>query len=153
MIAIRAALEENFGGAPAVLLENPTDGQFIGNGKHIAHFWEHLLSTAPELAEDCGIVLDVQQLYTKTKDDFSAHLHAIPPYALKAFHIHRPHRDAPSLIDQIPWQEVFTVINGLDRLALVNPQVHRLSLVAPTMAFCRAMLAPDTYMDSSTSHS
>jgi len=143
MAAIRDAFEERFGTAPAVLLENRTDGQFIGTGKAIARFWAHLASAAPELAGDCGVVLDVQQLYTKTKDDFLAHLGAIPPDALKAFHIHRLHRVVPSLADPIPWREVFALIRELGRPVLVNPEVHHLGLVAPTMAFCREMTASE----------
>jgi len=145
MIALREAFEDRFGTSPAILLENRTDGQFIGNGKSIARFWKHLLTSAPELTGDCGIVLDVQQLYTKTKTDFSAHLREIPLDALKGFHIHRLHRAAPSLTDPIPWLEVFSVIRGIDHPFQINPEVHHLGLVGPTIAFCRTMLAQDAH--------
>jgi len=141
MAAIRIAFEEQYGTAPAVLLENRTDGQFIGDGKAIAGFWNRLAATAPELMDDCGVVLDVQQLYTKRKATFLVDLADIPRDALKAFHIHRLHRAVPSLDDPIPWREVFGLIQSLDRPVLINPEMHHLKHVAPTIAFCREQLA------------
>lgn len=146
MIAIRDAFEEKFGASPAVLLENRNDGQFIGTGKGIARFWEHLVANAPELAGDCGVVLDVSQLHTNCKNrnaDLLADLDAIPRDALKAFHIHRLHRFVPSFNDPIPWTAIFALIRDLDRPVLINPEVHHLSLIEPTMEFCRALLATD----------
>ncbi|NLX49975.1 MAG: hypothetical protein GXY82_08955 [Methanospirillum sp.] len=141
MAAIRAAFEERYGTMPAVLLENRTDGQFIGDGKAIARFWNRLATVAPELADDCGVVLDVQQLYTKRKENFLVDLAAIPWDALKAFHVHRLHRAVPSLADPIPWPEVFALIQSLDRPVLINPEMHHLKHIAPTIAFCREQLA------------
>lgn len=143
MTEIRASFESQYGTATAILLENRTDGQFVGDGKAIARLWDRLTTIAPELVDDCGVVLDVQQLHTKRKSKFQADLVAIPPDALKAFHIHRLHR-TPSLADPIPWREVFVLITSLDRPVLINPEVHHLGQIAPTMAFCREMAAtPD----------
>jgi hypothetical protein len=141
MIAIRAAFEERFGVVPAVLLENRT-GQFIQDGPSIVQFWNRLCSTAPELIDDCGIVLDVQQLYTVTRDRFSRDLAGLPLDAIRAFHVHAKHR-APALRDSIPWPEVFSFMRCIDRNLLINPEVHHLGQVEPTIAFCRAMLDPD----------
>ncbi|WP_440950713.1 hypothetical protein [Methanosphaerula subterraneus] len=141
MIAIRAAFEDRFGVMPAVLLENRT-GQFIRDGASIARFWEHLLSAAPELVGDCGIVLDVQQLFTVTRGQLMRNLVEIPPDALKAFHIHALHR-APAMDNPIPWDEVFAVIRRLDHPVLINPEVHHLVQVGPTIQFCREMLGDE----------
>lgn len=140
MIAIRAALEERFGEAPVVLLENRT-GQLVQDGASIARFWDCLRSSAPGLAGDCGVVLDVQQLYTVTRGRFLRDLAALPLDALKAFHVHALHR-APTLGDPIPWRDVFSFIGRIDRRVLINPEVHHLGQVGATIAFCRAMLAP-----------
>lgn len=142
MLLIRDAYEGRFGTVPAVLLENRTE-QFIRDGGSITGFWNYLCSAAPELAADCGIVLDVQQLYTMTRTRFLADLAKIPPDSLRAFHIHAKHR-APSLADPIPWLAVFPLIERLDRPVLINPEVHHLRQVAETIAFCRDQFAPGT---------
>jgi NAD(P)-dependent dehydrogenase (short-subunit alcohol dehydrogenase family) len=51
--------------------------------------------------DNTGIVLDVQQLYTKTKGKFVEELLMIPDNCLKAFHIHTNHK-WPKLNDEIP---------------------------------------------------
>lgn len=140
MVAIRAAFEERFGAAPAVLLENRT-GQLVQDGASIGQFWDCLRSSAPDLADDCGVVLDVQQLFTVTRGRFPGDLVALPLDALKAFHVHALHR-APGLDDPIPWQDVFSFIGRLDGPLMINPEVHHLGQVEATIAFCRAMLVP-----------
>ncbi len=140
MIAIRAAFEERFGAVPAVLLENRT-GQCVQDGASITRFWDCLLSSAPGLAGDCGVVLDLQQLFTVTRGRFARDVAALPLDALKAFHVHALHR-APSLDDPIPWREVFSRITQIKRQVVVNPEVHHLGQVEATIAFCRGMLAP-----------
>lgn len=139
MIAIRTAFEEGFGVAPAVLLENRT-GHFVQDGASIARFWICLLSSAPDLAEDSGIVLDIQQLYTVTRNRFLQDLGELPMDALQAFHVHAKHH-APAPDDPIPWRVVFSFIDRIDRPVLINPEVHHLGQVKATIAFCRAMLA------------
>ena len=138
MLAIRSAYEDRFGAVPAILLENRT-GQFIQEGLSITRFWKHLLSVAPELSVDCGIVLDVQQLATVTRTRVASNLAAIPPEALKAFHIHALHR-APSMENTIPWAKVFSTIRQLDSPVLINPEVHHLGQVEQTIAFCQEMM-------------
>ncbi|MEN6343470.1 MAG: hypothetical protein ABFC89_13040 [Methanospirillum sp.] len=138
MATIQAAFEDAFGTAPAVLLENRTE-QFIRDGRSIDRFWNQLLSAASGLAEDCGIVLDVSQLFTVTGTRFLANLAAIPPDAIRALHIHTRH-GTPTPADRIPWPEVFALVRRLDRPVLVNPEVMHLNQAAATIAFCRERL-------------
>jgi hypothetical protein len=46
---------------PLILLENRTE-QFISRGTDIKEFWEYTLEKYPELEQNFGIVIDVQQL-------------------------------------------------------------------------------------------
>ena len=71
-----------------ILLENRTD-QFITSGSDIARFRDFVIKDDPWLLENFGIVLDIQQLSTKTKQNFLSSFHQIPDDCLKGFHIHR----------------------------------------------------------------
>ncbi len=103
MLSLRDACSNAFGTVPAVLLENRTE-QFIRDGTSIAGFWSSLLSAAPGLEEDSGIVLDVQQLFTLTGTRLLENLAIIPPDSTRAFHIHTKH-GTPTPADLIPWPE------------------------------------------------
>lgn len=138
MLALRSAFDERFGSVPAILLENRT-GQNIQDGESIRRFWNHLLDAAPDLAGDCGVVLDVQQLFTVTRSRFLKNLTAILPEAVKALHIHALHR-APSVENTIPWVQVFSAIRQLGAPVLINPEVHHFGQVAQTIAFCQEMM-------------
>jgi hypothetical protein len=101
-----------------------------------SRFQTHLLSIEPDLAEDCGVVLDVSQLFTVTGARFLANLAAIPPDPIRALHIHTRH-GTPSPADAISWLAVFDLVRWLDRPVLVNPDVMHLNQAAATIAFCR----------------
>ena len=49
---------------PLILLENRTE-QFISTGRDVKGFWEFIVDSYPSLMEHTGVVLDVQQLYTR----------------------------------------------------------------------------------------
>ena len=109
-----------FGMVPEILLENRTD-QFITSGFDIARFRDFVIKDDPWLLENFGIVLDIQQLSTKTKQNFLSSFHQIPDDCLKGFHIHRLHRP-PSSGDGIPWEDVFRKITGIHHDIIINPK-------------------------------
>ena len=135
---IREGFEESFNTIPFVVVENRT-GQFISNGEQIHEFWQTLLLENPGLRKNVGIVLDIQQLYTVTKDDFLKHLKCIPHESVKGFHIHCRHR-APSVENKIPWEEVFTWLWQFEHKIFLNPEVHHLSQAINTISFCNEMM-------------
>lgn len=136
---IQKGFVDTFGTSPEILLENRT-GQFISEGSAISRLWEYVMQHNPELEESFGIVLDVQQLSTVTRQDFLPSLHHIPPACLKGFHIHRLHRP-PKIGDGIPWPEVFTKITGIGHDVIINPEVHHNNQVVGVIGFCNSIIA------------
>lgn len=139
IITIREAFQKSFNAIPFVVVENRT-GQFISNGQQIYEFWQVLLSEYHYLRKDVGIVLDIQQLYTVTKDDFLKHLNYIAHESVKGFHIHCRHR-TPSVENKIPWYQVFTWIGEIEHKIFLNPEVHHHSQAKDTISFCNEMIA------------
>ncbi len=135
---IQAGYRDAFGPVPEILLENRT-GQFISEGSAISGFWDYMMQHDPELAGSFGIVLDIQQLATVTRQNFLQSFHRIPPACLKGFHIHRLHR-SPSIGDGIPWQEVFEFIAGIEHDIIINPEIHHNNQVARVIGFCEELL-------------
>jgi len=138
IVTIRAKFEKTFKIAPFVVVENRT-GQFISNGDQIAGFWETLLSKEPKLRDVVGIVLDIQQLYTVTKNDFLKQLSLIPHKSVKGLHIHCRHR-TPSIENKIPWENVFSWAREIKHTIFVNPEVHHQSQANDTIYFCNKMM-------------
>jgi len=136
--AIQERYEEAFHSIPEVLLENRT-GQFISDGEDISRFWEYVKQKNPELIDNFGIVLDVQQLFTVTKQDFLHSFYQIPSECLKGFHIHRLYKP-PKIDDGIPWKEVFEKIAGLSQDIIINPEIHHTNKVPGVIQFCEEML-------------
>jgi hypothetical protein len=130
---------DEFDCVPLILLENRTE-QFISRGRDIADYWEYLVSNHPGLVEHTGIVLDVQQLFTRTRGRFFDEFTSIPEECLKAFHIHTRHR-WPRLGDEIPWRIVFGMIKELDGNILINPEIHQKNRVSQAIRFCNEMLS------------
>ena len=120
---ILEAYQKKYGKTPIVLLENRTE-QFISRDKDIKEYWEHVEQRHPEIVDNTGIVLDVQQLYTKTRGNFLEEYLMIPDVCLKAFHIHTNHK-WPRLNDEIPWRLVFGKIRELEHKILINPEIHQ----------------------------
>ena len=137
--AIRVRFEETFNTIPFVVVENRTS-QFIRDGKQICEFWERLLSLEKGLAKNTGIVLDISQLYTVTKNNFIKELNKIPPEAVKGLHIHYRHC-APSLKNDLPWKKVFGWLKDIKHKIFINPEVLSNSHVTPTISFCKQRIA------------
>lgn len=135
---IQKVYEDAFGVIPEVLLENRT-GQFISEGAGIAKLWDFIQQNNPELLDRFGIVLDIQQLSTVTRDTFLSSLVQIPNDCLKGFHIHRLHRP-PKLDDEIPWGEVFMKISEIPHDIIINPEIHHNNQVPGVIGFCNEML-------------
>jgi len=123
---------------PVILLENRTE-QFISTGKQIKTYWNHIKDEHSDLVKDTGIVLDIQQLHTKTGDRFLQELEQIPKDCLKGFHIHTKHR-WPKLNDLIPWRYVFGKIKQLDQNIIINPEIHQKKRVSQAIEFCNSLL-------------
>ncbi len=136
--AIQAGYREAYGYVPQILLENRT-GQFISQGRQIAGLWDYIRQNDPELRYSFGIVLDIQQLSTVTKENFLSSLNQIPSDCLKGFHIHRLHRP-PAIGDGIPWKEVFEKIGEIRHDIIINPEIHHNNKVADVIGFCERMI-------------
>ena len=136
--AILVGYHDSFGCVPEILLENRT-GQFISEGSGIAELWNHIMQYSPELADSFGIVLDIQQLSTVTRENFLPSFFKIPSVCLKGFHIHRLHRP-PKIGDGIPWKEVFEKIAGIPHDIIINPEIHHNNQVTGVIGFCEGMI-------------
>ena len=119
---------------PLILIENRT-GQFISSGRDIYNFWKFMSKNNPELENNVGIVLDIQQLYTVTKKNFINEFGLIPVDALKGFHIHHKHR-VPDLSNEIPWNSVFDRILNMENHIIINPEIHHKNKVQDAIKFC-----------------
>ena len=146
---------EVFGVEPLILLENRTE-QRISRGREIRDFWNTLSRNYLDLIRKFGIVLDVQQLYTRETKDLKKGLkgieleilrerliqafNIIPSEALKGFHIHCRH-NTPNKNDEIPWSQVFGRIKHLESRIIINPEVLNEKWVDPTIEFCEDLLS------------
>lgn len=139
MQTIQDAFSLVSGTVPEILLENRT-GQIVSTGEEIAAFWEYLSTQHPEMKKTVGIVLDVQQLKTVTKNRFEASFAQIPDECLKGFHIHTLHR-SPKSTDSIPWRDVFHSIARLSQDIIINPEIHHNNQVTEVIRFCNDMLS------------
>ena len=92
-----------------------------------------------DLKSTLGIILDIQQLFTRTKGNSLDELHAIPAGTVKGLHIHSKHR-IPSESDPIPWRDVFPWIKESPDGVIINPEVHHRKQVHETIQFCEAMI-------------
>jgi hypothetical protein len=124
---------------PEILLENRTD-QFIADGEAISQFWNYILVEESDLTDRIGIVLDVQQLATATRQSLVSSFNEIPTDCLKGFHVHRLHRP-PKQDDGIPWEIIFKKISGLRQDLIINPEIHHNNQVVGVIGFCNGMLA------------
>jgi len=139
MRKIQEGYEQRFGTVPEILLENRT-GQIISNGEEIAQFWEYLTTQDLGLEESSGIVLDVQQLKTVTKNRFNASFSKNPNECLKGFHIHRGSHQPPKVGDGIAWDIVFARLVGLTQDLIINPEILHNNQVTGVIGFCKEMI-------------
>ena len=146
---------EAFGVEPLILLENRTK-QRISRGREIRDLWNFLSENHSDLKDKFGIVLDIQQLYTRERRDLEKKLKTIqlgilrarlieafdiiPSEALKGFHIHCKHK-VPDQHDEIPWKLVFNRIKRLESHMIINPEVLNEKWVEPTIEFCEDLLS------------
>ncbi len=139
MHTLIAAHQSAFGVEPRVLLENHRD-QSISTGSQIQAFWETLTEHHPEIVKLAGIALDPGHLHAVTKEGFAQSLQRIPPEALRGIHVHTDLRP-PSMADDVPWLEVFSVIRELPERPYIKPAVYQKNRVADAINFCEEMLA------------
>ena len=130
--------EREFSLRPLILLENRTE-QFISTGSDIMEYWEYIKENHPEIIGYSGIVLDVQQLFTKTGSNFIKNLLIVPDDCIKALHIHTDHR-MPILGDKIPWRLVFNRFSSIKQDLIINPEIHQMKKVQETIKFCETFL-------------
>ena len=128
-------MKSKFDLVPLIMIENRT-GQIIQDGESIANFWNYFKRKFPNYTSDIGIILDVQQFYTVTKNNFLTQLNKIPPEAICGAHIHTKHC-APNIEDVIPWSEVFNFLKKTDKSKnlFILPEVHAISHLIKTMDF------------------
>jgi hypothetical protein len=134
---IQQNLYSEFATQPLILLENRTE-QFLSTGHELARFATRI-AQEDDLKSAVGIVLDIQQLFTRTKGNFLNELRAIPVGSVKGLHIHSKHR-TPSGSDPIPWRDVFSWIKDIPDVVIINPEVHHRQQVPETIQFREAMM-------------
>ena len=134
---IQQTFHSEFATRPLILLENRTE-QFLSTGHELA---EHATRIAQEddLKSTAGIILDIQQLFTRTRGSFLDELRAIPIGSVKGLHIQSKHR-TPSESDPIPWRDVFSWIKDIPDGIIINPEVHHRKQVHETIQSCEAMM-------------
>ena len=83
---IQHTFHSEFATWPLILLENRTE-QFLSTGHELARFATRI-AQEDDLKSTAGIVLDIQQLFTRTRSNFFDELSAIPTGSVKCLHIH-----------------------------------------------------------------
>jgi len=128
-------IKERYNYNPLIMIENRT-GHIIQDGENIKYFWNYFKQTYPDISDNFGIILDVQQFFTVTKSNFNNQLALIPPEAVCGAHIHTKHR-APSDNDYIPWNNVFNFLKKVNknRGLYILPEVHNENQLIPTIKF------------------
>ena len=86
---IQQAFHSEFATRPLIFLENRTE-QFLSTGHELARFATRI-AQEHDLNFTVGIVLDIQQLFTRTRSNFLDELRAIPIGSVKGLHIHSKH--------------------------------------------------------------
>lgn len=136
---------DKYGKDLLIFIENRTN-QYIQLGSDVKRFWNYFNSKYPDLIYKTGIVLDIQQLFTATKNqnkNFKIEFSNIPQDSLIGTHIHERHfkpqcKHIPPqiwnyLADNHGW------VNQ-NRLFHVLPEVHPHSHIIPTYKFCKNYL-------------
>ncbi len=135
---------DKYGISPLIFIENRSN-QYIQDGTGIKEFWNYFKDEYAHLTKETGIILDIQQLYTSTKNfDFKGEFKKIPEESLIGVHIHERHRKP--LCKHIPkeiWQ--FVADNHhwsgkKNRSFHVLPEVHHSNDVKDTYSFCKNFL-------------
>ena len=126
--------------SPLILIENRTP-HIISSGKQIKQFSEQIEHVVGNV-KSIGIMLDVQQFYSKTRQDFPNELELIPPNILLGFHIHQKHR-CPKLSGPINWELIRNYVqeNFKHSSLLILPEVHHRKDLILTYRFCKNYLS------------
>jgi hypothetical protein len=135
---VHCELSDQFGSSVQVFIENRT-GQTMRTGLQMRQLWEDLAERCPSLAQVCGFVVDLQQLYTTTRAQFLAELAEVPAESISGYHIHRLHHE-PSLDDPIPWGEAARLLAMVQRPLHILPEVHHREQLLATHRFCKEVL-------------
>ncbi|MEM5815525.1 MAG: hypothetical protein QXL14_00555, partial [Candidatus Aenigmatarchaeota archaeon] len=120
-----------------IFIENRTR-QYIQDGEDINDFWMLFKNRYPNLTGNVGIILDIQQLYTVTQDNFISEFEKIPQDSLFGLHIHTRHR-TPSIDDKIPWKFISTNLKQ-NRLFHILPEFIVSRILKKTYLFCKETL-------------
>lgn len=133
-------IKSNYNYYPLIMIENRT-GHIIKDGISIFKFWNHFKRNFDSISSYIGIILDIQQFYTVTKENFRAELDKIPKEVICGAHIHTKHQ-SPSLDDSIPWQYVFEFLRNVNkkRDLYILPEVHNEKNLLSTIDFIEAYL-------------
>lgn len=133
-------LEKNLGIIPDIFIENRTP-HIISSGQNIRLFNNILSSLDFCDRYSIGIILDIQQLYSKTKERFVEELWKIPHEIIKGFHIHELHR-TPRIHGKIDWYAVREYVqSGSFKADLhILPEVHHMNQLIETYRFCTDFL-------------
>ncbi|VVB63805.1 Uncharacterised protein [uncultured archaeon] len=131
---------EKYNRRPLILIENRTNS-FIKSGDDISNFWNIFQNLAPELVNNVGIILDIQQLFTSCKLDLKNQIDKIPSDSIKGFHIHRLHR-TPKKDDGIDWEYVSHKIKQVEneKIIVLLLEVHREEDLIRSYKFCKEFL-------------
>ncbi len=123
-----------------VFIENRT-GQQIKSGKDINNFWKLFSENYTDLVNNVGIILDIQQLCTVSKEKFVEEFLKIPKNSLSGLHIHTKHQ-IPSEKDIIPWQFISNEIKSIetDKTLHILPEVFHSKHVDVTYDFCKNVM-------------
>lgn len=142
MVQIRKEFHEMSGKKPDLLLENIPQSP-IHSGASLDHFWKELTTRFPSHVPGCGIALDVSGLFIAARrhrvSPISS-LFAVPPEALRGFHIHQAGHAVVPGDNQGFWRELKTIARELENPVYVLPEVHTRDDLVRTLAFCREYL-------------
>jgi len=87
------------------------------------------------------MILDIQQLYSKTKERFVEELWTIPHEIIMGYHIHQLHR-TPAFDGKINWNSVREYIHSgkYESELHILPEVHHMNQLIETYTFCTGFL-------------
>lgn len=142
MVQIRKEWYEMSGKKPDVLLENMPLSS-LHSGVSLDRFWRELTSRFPSHVPGCGIALDVSGILAAAKKhrvSAIASLYAVPPEAVRGFHIHQAHCAVDPGKNHGFWRELRTIFREVKDPVYVVPEVLSRDDLVQTLGFCREYL-------------
>jgi hypothetical protein len=133
-------LKDSLNILPDIFIENRTP-HIISSGANIRLFRDELMSIDLLKKHSIGIILDVQQLFSKARGRFVDELWKIPHEILRGFHIHQLHR-TPTNEGKINWIAVRDFIHSGNFKSDLHilPEVHHMDQLLETYKFCTDFL-------------